>query len=363
MLSNSKLYSTWRARLVQLAPDECASRLSNMLYLIVGLYQAGSVHLSKIARKLPIRAKKMSIDKRLRRFLDNGGIRVREWYRPIAEGLVQAAASGGSAQLLIDTTKVGFGWQMLMVGIAYRRRALPLAWTWVRGKRGHSSARIQLALLRYLHALLPAGIKVSLAGDCEFKSMDLVAQLAAWGWDYTLRQPSHQVFKPQAGTWQRLDHFPLQAGDLVWLGRVMLTGSHRYVTNLVLYWKPGEPAPWYLATNLPSPHGALRLYRRRMWLEEMFGDLKGHGFDLESTHLRHFLRLSRLTLALCLLYLWLVATGDQVIAAHLTDEVDRSDRRDLSIFRLGWDFIERRLALDDPIPFAFIPNICLVSGS
>jgi hypothetical protein len=38
-----------------------------------------------------------------------------------------------------------------------------------------------------------------------------------------------------------------------------------------------------------------------MWIEEMFGDLKGHGFDLESTHLRYFLRLARLTLAVVLL--------------------------------------------------------------
>ena len=33
MLSNSQLYSKWRKRLAQLAPDECESRLKNMLYL------------------------------------------------------------------------------------------------------------------------------------------------------------------------------------------------------------------------------------------------------------------------------------------------------------------------------------------
>ena len=99
-----------------------------------------------------------------------------------------------------------------------------------------------------------------------------------------------------------------------------------------------------------------------MWLEEMFGDMKGHGFDLEATYLRHFLRLSRLTLAVCLLYLWLVAAGEQAIHNGLADEVDRTDRQDLSVFRIGWDFIERRLALDDPIPITFIPNFCSVSG-
>ena len=55
-----------------------------------------------------------------------------------------------------------------------------------------------------------------------------------------------------------------------------------------------------------------------MWIEEMFGDMKGHGYDLEHSRLRHFLRLSRLTLVECLLYVWLVATGEQVLdAQHL----------------------------------------------
>jgi hypothetical protein len=45
-----------------------------------------------------------------------------------------------------------------------------------------------------------------------------------------------------------------------------------------------------------------------------------------------------------------------------TAEIDRSDRQDLSLFGLGWDFLERRLALFDPIPSVSIPNFCLVSS-
>jgi hypothetical protein len=95
----------------------------------------------------------------------------------------------------------------------------------------------------------------------------------------------------------------------------------------------------------------------------MFGDMKGHGFDLEATRLGTFLRLSRLTLAVCLLYLWLVATGEHVIATNQAGEVDRNDRRDLSIFRIGWDFVERRLALNDPVPITFVPDISSVVGN
>jgi hypothetical protein len=62
---------------------------------------------------------------------------------------------------------------------------------------------------------------------------------------------------------------------------------------------------------------------------------KGHGFDLESTQLRSFGRLSRLTLAVAMLYVWLVEHGARVIKRGQRRMVDRSDGRDHSVFRLG----------------------------
>ena len=47
----------------------------------------------------------------------------------------------------------------------------------------------------------------------------------------------------------------------------------------------------------------------------------------------------------------MVTLAEHVITFGLMTDVDRSDRQDLSLFRLGWDFLEGRLALSDPIPF------------
>lgn len=367
MLSNSVLYRIWRKRLSQLIPEGCRYhryRLTNMLLLVVGIYKARSVHLSMVARTLPVRAKKLSLVRRLERFMDNGAIHVRRWYQPIAVVLLKAASSDGQVHLLIDSTKVSAQHQLVMVAIAYRRRALPLAWTWIRTKQGHSTVRKQVALLTYVHSLVPEGIDISLAGDGEFGNVDLLRQLDIWGWDYALRLKGTRRFWPyHTRHLYRLDRQKLKPGTMWWLGRVNLTASNPYITNLVLYRAPGEPIPWYLATNLPSPHGALQLYRRRMWIEELFGDIKGHGFDLEASRLGNFLRLSRLTLAVCLVYLWLVAIGEHVLATDQAHEVDRTDRRDLSIFRIGWDFIERRLALNDRLPVCFVPVFGKVSGN
>lgn len=354
-----RLYEYVMPRLV----DDCDSRLTNLIWLMMGIFQSRSVQLNLVARKVPVRAKKLSLVKRFGRFLNNGEVRVREWYHPFAHQLLASAGSGGKVRLIIDASKVSHAHRLLMVSVATRRRSLPIAWTWVRSARGHSTTAKQVKLLEYVNRLLPPLVKVSLIGDCEFDHPLLIENLRFWQWDYALRQPrQHLIWAKGQSAWQRLDSIGLQPGMTIWLGNCLLTQASPYPTHVVLYWQPGQQEPWYLATNLPCPNATLRLYRLRMWIEEMFGDFKKHGFDLEMTHLQHFLRLSRLTLTVCLLYLWVVAMGEYVLDNDLSGQVDRTDRRDLSIFRLGWDFLEDCLRLFDPIPIVSIPNLCSVSG-
>ena len=108
-----------------------------------------------------------------------------------------------------------------------------------------------------------------------------------------------------------------------------------------------------MATNLTQPRLILRLYHRRIWIEETYGDLKDNGFDLELSALCHFLRLSRLTLAVILLDDWFIAFGADAVKPGLHTEVDRSIRRDLSLFRLAWDTLQRALLLEQPFIVRF----------
>jgi hypothetical protein len=355
------LHLTLQRLLLQLRPGERLTRARNWSLLLMGLCLSKSIHLSKIAITIPTNATLPSATRRLSRLLENSAIRVRDWYEPIARSLLeQAAQGGGEIRLIVDGTKIGFEHQLLMVSLAYRRRSIPIAWSWVRSEKGHSSTYKQGALLGYVRRLVPdrAAARVLVVGDSEFGSVRVMKQLEEWGWYYVLRQKSsHLVWQQQ----QQQQGRPL--GDLIerrgekrWLEGALLTRLHAHRTNLVLYWKKGEAEPWLLASNLPTVREALGAYRRRMWIEAMFADFKGQGFDLESTHLRHFGKLSRLTLAVSMVYVWLVVYGAKVIKGGRRCLVDRKDRRDHSLFRLGSNMLDRCLAQGKRPFIRLLPN-------
>jgi len=340
----NQLYHTWNQRIMKLHPNERKTRVRNFAWLLVGIYESRSVYLSRIAGKIPSQAKRSSVTRRLRRFLDNPAIRVRAWYEPLARQWLEAQYNSlKEIRLIVDGTKVGFAHQLLMVSIAYRRRAIPIAWTWVKHVRGHSTASKQIALLSYVRSLLPPDTAVFLVGDTEFGSVKVLKQLDVWRWYYVLRQKTTTcVWMDTDQTWQSFGDYIHRAGQSIWLGSGYLTQSDIYPVNLLVHWKAGEKDPWCLATNLPDKPLALAFYKRRPWIEEMFGDMKGHGFDLEASMLHSFLRLSRLTLAVAFLYLWAIATGVRTIHRGQRHLVDRNDRRDLSIFQIGLRFLERK---------------------
>jgi hypothetical protein len=344
-MPTNHLYHTWIQRIRELRPNQRITQIRNFAILLYGIYASKSVTLSKIAVKIPGKAKLLSTFRRLERFLANPAIRVREWYEPIArEWLTRQATAIGEIRLIVDGTKVGFGHQLLMVALAYRKRAIPIAWTWVKHVRGHSTGTTQIALLAYVKSLLPSNATIFLVGDTEFGPVKVLKQLQKWHWFYVLRQKSDtSVWSAMDKSWNPFGSFIRKAGQSIWLGQRAFTKSHIYTVNLLAHWQTGEREPWLLATNLPDLHTALHFYKRRMWIEEMFGDLKKHGFDLESTMLQHFIRLSRLTLAVAFLYVWMVSSGTNTIHAGLRHLVDRRERRDLSIFQIGLRFIERRL--------------------
>src|SRR3954466_22161 len=187
-MPTNQLYRSLRVLLLQLRPKERKTRVRNFSWLLVGLFLSRSVHLSKIANKIPTtNATLPSAVRRLSRLLDNAAIHVRQWYEPLARRLLecQAQSLGGEVRLIVDGTKVGFKHRLLMVGLAYRKRAIPIAWGWGPPEQGPTPSFKWAALLGYVRGLAPDGAaRVSVLGDNEFGAVALMKQLEEWGWYY-----------------------------------------------------------------------------------------------------------------------------------------------------------------------------------
>src|SRR5712691_9046248 len=84
-----------------------------------------------------------------------------------------------------------------------------------------------------------------------------------------------------------------------------------------------------------------------------FSDPKSRGFHLHKSHLSNPQRLSRLLIAACLAYIWIVYLGSVCMKEGWVRIIHRHHRCDLSLFQLGMRLLEHFLNEDLPIPVAF----------
>src|SRR5262245_13875762 len=124
----------------------------------------------------------------------------RRWERLLANpyfdsAAVQAALGRAVAQrwaaplalLLLDETACGERLRCLKVSLAYRRRALPWAWSGSRrGPRGGQPQAVR-RLLRRAAAALPAPTRIVVLADRGLAWPSVVDQCTAAGWSYLLR--------------------------------------------------------------------------------------------------------------------------------------------------------------------------------
>jgi hypothetical protein len=376
-MSNSRrLQDTIQAAICKQLPPLRKTREQNLARFCAALYQAEHVHLPKIADHCPGRAQQTSKTRRLRRFLSNDAVAPRAFYRPVAQSLIQAAAQGGPVRLLIDTLHLTGNRRLLVAAVAFRRRALPVLWR-VDDASGVTGQDLQRTFVQALQPLVPEDAEVVVIGDGEFHGVSLLKAVEAAGWTYCVRLHADTFLRdgpptsssprtdadraPRTWTYCRdLDPEPGHRRDLY---PVQITKEHAFgPARVVYYWARGEERPWRLVTNAPPAEGPvacareiLQHYRRRMWIEELFGDWEGGRFQLHRTRLHAPARIARLVLVLSLVYVWLVAVGSAVVKRGDRFYVDRTDRRDRSYLAIGLRWIRRCLQNDAPIPWRWTP--------
>ncbi len=339
-----------------------ARHLSTLALLISGIIGSKKCQLTAVATKAAHPSLRESRIKRLTRWLKNERITPEVYFLPYVQAVLESLPDGPLV-LVMDGSTVGRGCMALVVSVLYQKRALPLGWTVVTGKKGHLSDQHHQQLLEQIAARLPALRDVIFLGDAEFDGLGLLAAVVAQGWQFVCRTAKNAVL------WEgeqdfRLSWLDLEPGEVIALEEVFFTHNGFGPLLCVAYWDTRYQEPLYLVSNLELWQEALYWYRKRFQIETFFSDQKSRGFGLAGSHLSDPERLSRLMLATCLAYLWMICLGVRVVQSGTLSVIHRAHRCDLSLFQIGLLWLEHCLNENLPIPVRFrIPPLAAGSKS
>ena len=357
MSDNLRQYRAIREALRQAYPGEPQGRgarhLTTLAALISGIVASKSTQLPTIASQVPNGTKPESRVKRFARWLDNDTITEQGYFLPYADVLLTHLALQ-TLVLIMDGSVVGRGCVALMLHVVYKGRALPLVWHVRKGKKGHFPEALHIALVEQVQEWMPVGASVVLLGDGEFDGTGLQHTLAEAGWSYVCRTGCHMTASWQGETF-RLDTLGtcLKPGRLVAFSEVRFTEAAYGPLMLICCWAKGYKDPLYLVTNIAVAEEACQVYAKRFRIETFFSDQKSRGFHLHKSHIANAQRLSRLLIAACLAYIWIVYLGALCMQEGGVELIHRRHRCDLSLFQLGLRFLDHVLNEDLPIPVAF----------
>jgi Transposase DDE domain len=357
MSDNLRRYRAIREALTQWYPGQpsgtVARHLSTLAALISGIVGGKSTQLPHIATKVPDGTKPESRVKRFTRWLDNDRILEEMYFLPYADVLLRHLALQ-TVVLVMDGSGVGRGCTALMIHVVYKGRALPLAWRVRQAPKGHFPEDLHIAVVALMREVIPEGTKVVFLGDGEFDGTALQATLHEAGWSSVCRTAMSTVATWEGETF-RLDTLRAcsKPGTLIALKEVKFTRDAYGPVMVLSCWAKGYQEPLYLVSNMATAEEAGRLYEKRFRIETFFSDQKSRGFHIHKSHMSDVQRLSRLLIAACLAYIWIVYLGSICEKDRWRPIIHRRKRCDLSLFQLGLRLLEHLLNEEMPIPVQF----------
>lgn len=365
-MSHSKAcYRTIITTLRKFAPKglkgQGVRRLNVYGLMIVGLIRAGKASLPEIASKSPKnqKSKTQSREQRFIRWLKNESNSEEEIYFPYIKEVL-AGLSNTTLIFSIDASSLGKHCAVLMISVMYQNRSLPVVWKVRKGNKGSFSEQEHVALVEQLNKLmqelqedLKKQLIVVILGDGEFDGVEFQRTCEDYGWSYVLRAAknincfegdSEESFKPEDLA---------QEGERISVEGVSYTNRKYGPVQVIAQWDRGYQEELYLVTNLELAEEACELYKKRCLIETFFSDHKSRGFNIQKSRLKDPHRIAKLLMVACFAYIWLVYLGVVAKKRGLEGLFARKGRKVLSLFQLGFRYLDYLLECAIPLPFGF----------
>lgn len=356
-MSQPQLYQ-WFAEIVAHLASLNRWQAKRLVIFAVGVVLAERCTLSKVAEYLPWVGKADSVERRLQRFIADRHVLMgkvqSEWVK-----WVLTAYDSREVVLLVDETKLSDHLSVMLVGLAYQQRCIPLVWRCYSqdGYPAEGQVKLILSLLERIRAVLPSGMRPMVEVDRGMgTSSKLLRGVQALGWGYLFRVQGSVRLRTQAGNSMALSQLVKPGESWAGWGQVFKKAGW-LPSGVCVHWELGHSQPWCLLTNsrLSAHHYAIRV-----WQEEGFRDLKSGGWQWQRSQVWQPAHAERLLLVLALAYAWTLTQGTWL--AHVPLDIQRlvrdADPDRYSLFRLGLRWLRRQLPLHQPVypGLLFIPD-------
>jgi hypothetical protein len=260
------------------------------------------------------------------------------WTRSVVK-----AVKAGKVVLVVDETKLKAALGVMVVGMVYEGRCIPLAWRVYRANRKadyppEGQVEVILKLLKQVQAGLPVGKGVRVLADRGIgTSPDLMRGVMSLGWTFLFRVTKQSKIILPSGEAVTFYDQVTEPGQTYDASGLVFKKRGRVPSHVRVLWGNHSKDKWALVTNDPTLTGWE--YAQRMWIEAAFRDLKSHGWQLEQADLSDPLRVAHLWIFLVVAYGWMLLLGAALFAQGLTASLKRkadgSFVRRWSLFREG----------------------------
>lgn len=330
-----------------------STRLNNLVAIVIGIITSQSVILSKISQELKdsySSGTEESKIKRLQRFLSNKAINAEKIYEFFAYRLLQNYKNHSKKiYIIFDHTTIMDKFVILQFSLKIGKRAVPLWYKmFLYKEEGNKDFKHVKQGLKFIHKIVtPYNFDVTILADRGFKSVDLFEFIdKTLKFKYCIRCTKDLGItiadKPNIKKLE--DIIPLK-GSTKHFFDVRLTAQN-YVCNMAVCKAENADDTWFIANNLEQPL-AIREYKKRFDIEEMFKDFKAGGFNLEGTWTDDIYYARTLYLCICIAYCWMITLGtsctkdkkNKLIGA--TKTLKGKQVRIYSLFRSGVKWFKR----------------------
>ena len=336
------LYQRLCAHLRTTVPHLNVWSTRRLALLVTGLLLAQHTALPRIAarlRQVQQTTHADSIERRLRRILSDA-----QWDVPrIFDAFVRMSLQrlpAGRCVLVLDDTQQADHCTLSTLALAYRGRALPLAWCrWSGQLHGAYWTQIE-QLLDHAQRVLPPQVQPVVLADRGLTSPMLVKLIQQRGWDYVLRVQLETTLRtaPRGPRRVRLDELVHRPGEPGVLLEGWVFAKRSAWAHVAAVWCVGYQEPWLLISNLDLGFEMVTLYSQRMHIEALFRDTKSSGFEWELSRVLRPERAERLLLAMMLAVWCAVLLGEASIRAGEIPAYGRR-RHAVSLLRRGLDWL------------------------